>query len=512
MSTLEHERMLIFDRDLHRKLSAVDKKADEKAWAAATTAFNLRSMYNLAAEMAERGLKLHPHCEILWYEYIHAVTLDVGKLTDTYEKLESSKKPPPGREVLLALIDYYLERDDAGLHRLNQVPEEERGARYFEVMGHYRKAQTFFEDALELYRQAQKLSPREARLLYYIGEVYRGLGWFSHAEKWLNKAVQKEHYCVQAWNSLCRVFMEKGQMDLARQAMGHALGINPRDWGIYFSLADAFLRRGEFDRARAALHDILDMDPRVLIAAEVHNYFGYLRYLEGQFQDAIASFKKALALNPHLAVSWLNLGNLHFHLKNLMEADRCYNECLKIDPKQSSAATQLGLTHLEAGNIDKAKRPLEKALKLDSTEHWAHLGLSEYYRRKRQPTKALEHATEALTIEPDDPSVHNYLGIALEVSRKYFEAEKSYRHALQLDPTHRWAANNLGYLCEKLMRLDSSYEESAIGAWKRRLLICRDSGVSTRGAVNHLKKLGVSEKTIEKWLRTAVIPGTGRQG
>ncbi len=36
--------------------------------------------------------------------------------------------------------------------------------------------------------------------------------------------------------------MEKGQMDLARQAMGHALGINPRDWGIYFSLADAFLR------------------------------------------------------------------------------------------------------------------------------------------------------------------------------------------------------------------------------------------------------------------------------
>jgi hypothetical protein len=50
------------------------------------------------------------------------------------------------------------------------------------------------------------------------------------------------------------------------------------------------------------------------------------------------------------------------------------------------------------------------------------------------------------------------------------------------------------------MKVDSGYKPSAIEAWKKRLLICRDTGASVRGAINHLEKLGVPTATIKKWL------------
>jgi len=506
MSTLEQERSLLYDSDLHRKLSAVDRKAEGDVWATAAAAFNLRSMWHLAAELTERALKLHPRNDRIWWEYIHAVTLYTDKLQAAAERLEGMRKPPSERPVLLSLIDYYLERDAEGKSRLEDIPEEDYSARCHEVQGHYDMARGDYEAALRDYQKAKKLSPKDPRILYHIGRTYRTMGWLAHAEKWLYRSIRKERHCVQAWNSLCRIHLERQRNDLARQAMGNALAINPRDWGIYFTLADHHLNLGQVDRARAVLMDVLDLEPRRVIAAEIHNYLGYLLFHEDRYEEAVPRFKRALELNPQLSVALFNLGNIHYRRKDMDQAVKCYRKALKTDPRQSGAATQLGLAYLEQGKVDPARRPLERALKVDPGDYWAHLGLSEYHRRKRRPEKAVEHAEAALAIEPKNASVHNYLGIALEVSRRYYQAEAAYKKALRIDPTHRWAANNLGYLYEKLMRLDSSYHQAAINAWKTRLLICRDTGASTRGAENHLKKLGVAKSTVNKWLKTAQGP------
>ena len=43
---------------------------------------------------------------------------------------------------------------------------------------------------------------------------------------------------------------------------------------------------------------------------------------------------------------------------------------------------------------------------------------------------------------------------------------------------------------------------SAVNAWKRRLIICRDEGQSMKMAMEHLVKLDIEEPLILRWLDT----------
>ena len=500
MSTLEHEQALLFDRDLQRKLSALNPEAEERVWLSAANALSLRSLPNLAADVTERGLAIHPSSRDLWMIHIQAVAISAEKLQVSKEKLGAVKMRPALREVLLALVDYFLEMDREGLGRLDSVPQEERNALFHEVCGLYDMARQEYEQAVKSFRKAHRQAPRDLRLMYNLAKALYALGDSQKALRWLYRAVSRERHYVQAWNMLCRLHLEEGDLSRARQAFGMALSVNPRDWGLYFTYADHYLWDGRYAMARAELQAIIDLNPPEIIAAEVCNYLGYIYYLESRYDEALPSFRKALELNPSLAVAWFNLGNLHFHRKDMEQAKTCYKEALKADSHMAQASCQLGLTYLEQGILEKARPPLEKALTLDPTDYWAHLGLSEYYRRTRDAAAALEEARQAMRIAPDDANVHNYLGIALETNRRYFDAEKAYKRSLELDPMQRWAANNLGYLYEKIMRVDPNYKPAAVEAWKTRLLICRDTGASVRGAINHLEKLGVPTASIRQWL------------
>jgi tetratricopeptide (TPR) repeat protein len=500
MSTLQHEQALLFDRDLQRRLSALSPQAEEGAWLNAANALSLRSLPYLAADVTERGLALHPESYDLWMIHIQAVAISPVKLASAGKRLAAEKKHPAVRGVLMALVEYYLEKDRDGLARLERVPEEHRNALYYEVCGLYDMARQEYEQAVKSFRKAHRQAPKDLRLMYHLAKAQYASGDVPKAVRWLYRAVSRERHFVQAWNTLCRIHLEEGDLSRARQALGMALSVNPRDWGLYFTYADYYLGDGRYAMARAELQAVLDLHPQEVIAAEVYNYLGYTHYLEGRYDDALPSFQKALELNPSLSVAWFNMGNLHFHRKDMEQAKTCYKEALRADPHMAQANCQLGLTYLEQGILEKARAPLEKAMTLDPGDFWAHLGLSEYYRRTRDAAAALEEARQAMRIAPDDANVHNYLGIALETNRRYFDAEKAYRRSLELDPRQRWAANNLGYLYEKIMKVDSGYKPSAIEAWKKRLLICRDTGASVRGAINHLEKLGVPTATIKKWL------------
>lgn len=506
MSTLRTEQNLLFDPELAKLLAAAKDGAPARVFESAALALNVRSMPHLAEDLCRRGLKRHPASAVLWRERIFATALYPESLEETFRHLTKARKAPAAREVLLALVDYYLERDRDGMRRLESVGKAGRDALYWQVLGHYAMSVDEHRRAAVAYAEARRLDPKDLRPLYHLGEAFHALGRREDARKHLLDAVRRERHFVQAWNALCRLQLEAGELDLAHQSLGMALSVNPRDWGVYFTFADYHLGREEHARARSVLEEILELEPRKVIAAEVHNYLGYVYFLEGDQGRAAPCFQKALALNPYLAVAWLNLGNLHFHRKRHDDALKCYEQALEADPQLASAATQIGLCHLETGQLDRVRQPLEMALAVDPSDHMAHLGLSEFHRRTRNAVAALDEARQAMRLEPEDPNVHNALGIALECNRRYFDAEKAYRRALELDSGHRWAANNLGYLYEKLMRMDESYQPMAVEAWKRRLMICRDTGSSMRGALNHLKRLGVPAATLKRWLDAGATP------
>ncbi len=48
--------------------------------------------------------------------------------------------------------------------------------------------------------------------------------------------------------------------------------------------------------------------------------------------------------------------------------------------------------------------------------------------------------------------------------------------------------------------------DRAVKAWKRRLLLCRDEGLSLKMATEHLAKLGISDEILGRWLEQEGSP------
>ena len=60
---------------------------------------------------------------------------------------------------------------------------------------------------------------------------------------------------------------------------------------------------------------------------------------------------------------------------------------------------------------------------------------------------------KAIELDPSHAKAHNNLGLLLETVRKDYDgAEKMYRKAIELDPSHAMAHNNLGLLLQNVRK------------------------------------------------------------
>jgi tetratricopeptide (TPR) repeat protein len=60
-------------------------------------------------------------------------------------------------------------------------------------------------------------------------------------------------------------------------------------------------------------------------------------YLAGSYEDAVASYAKAVKLNPSLSMGWLNMGNAFYLMNRYQESLDAYNAALKLEPQNANA-------------------------------------------------------------------------------------------------------------------------------------------------------------------------------
>ena len=88
------------------------------------------------------------------------------------------------------------------------------------------------------------------------------------------------------------------------------------------------------------------------------------------------------------------------------------------------------------------------------------MGLS--YLGENNVTGALVELTEAEKLEPDNPELLNYLGLALYRKNKFVLAEQKYLRALELKPNFSEVRNNLGVDYLELKRWDEAIAQLKI--------------------------------------------------
>jgi eukaryotic-like serine/threonine-protein kinase len=172
-------------------------------------------------------------------------------------------------------------------------------------------------------------------------------------------------------------------------------------------------------------------------------------------EDAARQFTAALARDPHYARAWSGLADAVglFPSYGVMtvpralvydSAERAARRAIALDPRSAEAHASLGEILIN-GRWDwaGAERELQTAIGLDPDYATAHQWYGELLNGLGHTDQALAEGRRAVQLDPLAPVMANALGMELYCARRYGEAIRQFRRALDLQPGYQAPPGNL---------------------------------------------------------------------
>jgi tetratricopeptide (TPR) repeat protein len=179
----------------------------------------------------------------------------------------------------------------------------------------------------------------------------------------------------------------------------------------------------------------------------------------GRFEEAEASSREALRINPNLADAHNNLGVSLRRLGRLIEAEQCFRAALRIHPNHADAHCNLGVVLQRQEKLAEAVGHLQEAVRLAPGNAQAQNDLGGVLLACNLPEKAIPYLREAIRLRPGFAEAHNNLGVALRDMSLFDVADEQFHEALRLNPGCAGAHNNLGFLLESQGKIAEALAE-----------------------------------------------------
>lgn len=169
-----------------------------------------------------------------------------------------------------------------------------------------------------------------------------------------------------------------------------------------------------------------------------------LCHKDGRSEEALALFRRAIALDPDSPIADVQLGRLLEQRGAPAEAAICYRRATRLRPLDADA--EAGLARVLAAQADgvEALPHFRRAAALAPADPWNHIALGNALLREGSLSDALASYQQALAISPDLAEAHNNLGETLRRLGRPAEAIAACERALALNPELPEAHNNLG--------------------------------------------------------------------
>ncbi|MBF0182128.1 MAG: tetratricopeptide repeat protein [Magnetococcales bacterium] len=201
----------------------------------------------------------------------------------------------------------------------------------------------------------------------------------------------------------------------------------------------------------------------------------------GRLDDAIASFRQALALDPDRVEAHFGLACALRHT-DPEASSRALMRVIALQPEHAEALHLLGMAVFAAGRLDEAVELVERAIASNDRDATYHCNLGVLYKKRDQPDKTVECYRRALAIQPDLFETAYKMGLSLQGMGRHDEAEAAFREALRVNPDLADVHNSLGILLHGMNRLEEAEE-----ALRRAILLEPGLAMATNNLGNLLK-------------------------
>lgn len=119
--------------------------------------------------------------------------------------------------------------------------------------------------------------------------------------------------------------------------------------------------------------------------------------------DAMEVYEAILELRPAHAPSLINLGTIHYNLRQYGEAERLYRRATEVDPRYALAFFDLGNVLDELERLQEATAAYKRAVELVPHYADAHYNLALSFERLGERRRALRHWLTYVRLDPVGP-------------------------------------------------------------------------------------------------------------
>ncbi len=258
--------------------------------------------------------------------------------------------------------------------------------------------------------------------------------------------------------------MNDGHFPQAESMLRNELLAHPRNADAMYALAYCLLRQ---DHAADALRQYTAAAAiRPPSSTELINV-GLAYVLLGDDVDADKWTLQALRADPKSVQGWYSLGRIRYTDQRFTEAAACFGHVLKLSPHNVKAENNLGLAYEGLNRTDDAVAAYrqaidwQKAAAPDQASEQPLLNLSIVLLHRGDTAGAEPLLTQAQTLAPADPRVHEQLGHLYLQEAKFDPAAKQFELAIAEDPRNSGLHFLLGQAYRHLGKTQAAEAEFA---------------------------------------------------
>lgn len=193
------------------------------------------------------------------------------------------------------------------------------------------------------------------------------------------------------------------------------------------------------DRSRQAA-ELLQLDADLLeTSAPLLTNLGEAYRRIGRREDAVASFRRAVSLQPELTEACLNLGVVLQELGDRAAGLEWLGRAVSLAPEQAAMQASYAEALWSDGQHGRALGHYQAAVNAHPRSPELRLALARALHAMGLHEGAIAMCARALEVDPQCVDAHVEQGRALLLRERVGEAEQSLRKALALDGQHFWA-------------------------------------------------------------------------
>ena len=259
-------------------------------------------------------------------------------------------------------------------------------------------------ESIPHFRAALERQPGLAKIQGLLGMAESRTQDFANARKDMEAAfpaVQDQRFQLQLGLELVGLDTESGDFEKAAAVIAELRKADPKNAEVLYAAYRTY--------TDLAGESMLALSLAASDSAQMHQLLAHEDSRQGNTNGAIAQYRKAIAVNPHLP-------GVHFELAELLhtstdeavkkEAEQEYRAALLENPQDEKTILRLAELDAQKGNREQSYQEYTKAVALQPADADAKLGLAKTLIEMNQSDKALALLEEAVQLEPTNATAH----------------------------------------------------------------------------------------------------------